>query len=176
MSPSQELGAQDVFKNKCLINLRWYRLARTPPPRASDREADPLCQQHRCDDGMSAWWEPVQACLRGPAWLPRSSMEITLIAFAFSLNMEGHPFHSIFFFLKMIWILQRSIQGYYGRELSPNLTIKTRHLEDMTDPCEIHRLLLQTWKKILTHNEKQYLQNSWVGWPIEAVFHIEINR
>ena len=102
MSPSQELGAQDVFKNKCLINLRWYRLARTPPPRASDREADPLCQQHRCDDGMSAWWEPVQACLRGPAWLPRSSMEITLIAFAFSLNMEGHPFHSIFFFLKQL--------------------------------------------------------------------------
>ena len=37
-------------------------------------------------------------CLRGPAWLLQSSMETILIVLAFSLNMEGHPFHSIFFF------------------------------------------------------------------------------
>ena len=152
MSPSPEFGAQDVFKNKCLINFRWYRSARTtppnPPPRASDRVADPQPAVRSPSDATepaaplcwwtSGWWEPAQVCLRGPAWLLQSSMETILIVLAFSLNMEGYPFHSIFFFfLEMIWILQRSVQGFYGRELRPNLTIKTRRLEDMTDPSEI---------------------------------------
>lgn len=61
-----------------------------------------LCRHPAVTDGVSAWWEPAQVCLRDPAWLPRSSMEIILIAFAFSLNMEGHPYHSIFLFFEMI--------------------------------------------------------------------------
>ena len=77
MSASQEFGAQDVFKNKCLIYFRWYRSTGTPPnrrPRASDRVANPrpavaapvmqLCQQRHCDDGRAAAGSPLR-CVRG---------------------------------------------------------------------------------------------------------------
>ena len=60
-----------------------------------------LCQHPAVMDGVSSWWEPAPVCLRGPTWLPQSSMEIILIAFVLSLNMEGHPYHSIFFFFEM---------------------------------------------------------------------------
>lgn len=36
-------------------------------------------------------------------------------------------------FFEMIYTLQRSVQGYYEKELRQTLTIKTRHLEGMTD-------------------------------------------
>ena len=167
MSPSPEFGAQDVFKNKCLINFRWYRSARTtppnPPPRASDRVADPQPAVRSPSDATepaaplcwwtSGWWEPAQVCLRGPAWLLQSSMETILIVLAFSLNMEGYPFHSIFFFFgndmnpskvssRVLWKRVKAKLDYQNKKAGGH------------DWSFWNRLLLQTWKKTFTHNEK----------------------
>lgn len=88
-----------------------------PLPRASESGRPPACSCSPSNAAVPAaplwWWtsgcwEPAQVCPRGPAWLPQSSMQTILIVLDFSLNMEGHPVHSIFF---LEWY--KSFKGHF---------------------------------------------------------------
>lgn len=151
MSPSQELGAQDVFKNKCLINLRWYRLATTPPPRASDREADP------------------PACSPQPQWCNCASSAAVMMGWA----PGGSPFRRVCGVLhgfpkaawKSHWLLLLSLLTWKAILFTPSFFF---FLNDM-NPSKVNSRVL--WKRVkpkLDYQNKTSGGHDWSLWNTQT--------